>query len=76
MLAKQLPAQVLSPLVQLVGWLAWLVLLLCIARTIWVSGQLAIRMYRDEAVEGLIAALCAAVLLGSASALAVALLPT
>ncbi|MFD4434071.1 hypothetical protein [Nocardia sp. NPDC058497] len=76
MLAKQLPAQVLSPLIQLLGWLAWLVLLVCVARTIWVGGQLAVRMYRDEAVEGLIAALCAAVLLGSASGLAVALLPT
>ncbi|MGW5440543.1 hypothetical protein [Nocardia asteroides] len=76
MLAKPLPAQVLSPLTQLLGWLAWIVLLLCVARAVWVGGQLAIRVYREEAIEGLVTALCAAVLLGSASALAVAILPT
>ncbi|MFD3706166.1 hypothetical protein ACFWUP_23755 [Nocardia sp. NPDC058658] len=75
MTAKTLPAQVLSPLTQLLGWLAWIVLLLCVARAIWVGGQLAIRLYREEAVEGLIASLTAAVFVGSASALAVAIIP-
>jgi hypothetical protein len=74
--AKPLPAQVLSPLTQLLGWLAWFVLLLCIARAVWVGGLLAIRLYREEAVEGLVGALAAAVLLGSASSLALAVLPT
>ncbi|WP_249645224.1 hypothetical protein [Nocardia sputi] len=74
--AKPLPAQVLSPLTQLLGWLAWFVLLLCIARAVWVGGLLAIRLYREEAVEGLVGALAAAVLLGSASSLAIAVLPT
>ncbi|MFI9410060.1 hypothetical protein [Nocardia gamkensis] len=74
--AKQLPTQVLSPLTQLLGWLAWFVLLLCIARAVWVGGLLAIRLYREEAVEGLVGALAAAVLLGSASSLAIAVLPT
>ncbi|MGQ4618980.1 hypothetical protein [Nocardia sp. R7R-8] len=73
--AKQLPAQVLSPLTQLLGWLAWFVLLLCIARAIWVGGLLAIRLYREEAIEGLAGALAGAVLLGSASSLALAILP-
>ncbi|MGW5922175.1 hypothetical protein ACWFPY_24560 [Nocardia fluminea] len=76
MIAKPLPSQVLSPLTQLVNWLAWFVLLLCIARAIWVGGQLAIRIYREEAIEGFIGSLVAAALLGSASALAIAILPT
>ncbi|MFR9769373.1 hypothetical protein [Nocardia sp. SC052] len=74
--AKPLPPPVLSPLTQLLGWLAWFVLLLCIARVVWVGGLLAIRLYREEAVEGLVGALAAAVLLGSASSLALAVLPT
>ncbi|UGT70814.1 hypothetical protein LTT66_11950 [Nocardia gipuzkoensis] len=75
MIAKPLPVQVLSPLTQLLGWLAWFVLLLCIARTVWVGGLLVVRLYRDEAVEGLVGALFGAVLLGSASSLALAVLP-
>ncbi|MFR9773781.1 hypothetical protein [Nocardia sp. SC052] len=73
---KPIPPQVLLPLTQLLGWLAWFVLLLCIARAVWVGGLLAIRLHREEAVEGLVGALAAAVLLGSASSLALAVLPT
>ncbi|GGN66134.1 MULTISPECIES: hypothetical protein [Nocardia] len=76
MLATPLPAQVLSPLTQLVNWLAWFVLLVCIARATWVGGQLAIRIYREEAIEGFLGSLAAAALLGSASVLAIAILPT
>ncbi|MFD4434066.1 hypothetical protein [Nocardia sp. NPDC058497] len=76
MLATPLPAQVLSPLTQLVNWLAWVVLLVCIARATWAGGQLAIRIYREEAIEGFLGSLVAAALLGSASALAIAILPT
>ncbi|MFI9508583.1 hypothetical protein [Nocardia sp. NPDC052566] len=75
MIAKPLPTEVMSPLLQLLGYLAWCVLLLCIARTIWVGGQLAARMYREEAVEGLVGALAAALLLSTASGLAVAVIP-
>ncbi|WP_216918062.1 hypothetical protein [Nocardia noduli] len=74
--AKQLPTQVLSPLTQLLGYLAWCVLLLCIARAVWVGGLLAIRSYREESIEGLIGALLGAALLGSASSLALAVLPS
>lgn len=63
-------------LTPMLGWLAWMVLLLCIARTILLAGLLAIRIYRDEAIEGFIGALLAAALIGSASGLAVALFPT
>ncbi|WP_280362795.1 hypothetical protein [Nocardia wallacei] len=76
MTAKPLPAEVTRPITQLLGWLAWLVLLVCVARAVFVGGQLAMRLYRDEAIEGLAAALLAAVLAGAASGLAAALLPT
>lgn len=75
-LAANLPADVLSPLTQLLGYLAWCVLLLCIARTIWVGGLLAIRVYREESLEGLVGALLGAALLGMASSLALAVLPS
>ncbi|WP_327100328.1 hypothetical protein OIE68_17060 [Nocardia vinacea] len=68
--------QVLSPLTQLLGYLMWFVLLLCIARAVWVGGLLAIRMYREESVEGLLGALLGAALLGSASSIAITVLPT
>ncbi|WP_435592132.1 hypothetical protein [Nocardia sp. bgisy118] len=74
-IAEPLPAQVLSPLTQLLGWLAWLVLLLCIGRAVWVAGLLAIRSYREEGVEGLLGALLGAALLGAASSIALAVLP-
>ncbi|MFC9965690.1 hypothetical protein ACFVH4_15790 [Nocardia ignorata] len=73
--AEPLPANVLSPLTQLLGYLAWCVLVLCIARTIWVGGLLGIRLYREESLEGLAGALLGAALLGMASSLALAVLP-
>ncbi|MFI6217032.1 hypothetical protein ACIBCD_33960 [Nocardia brasiliensis] len=76
MIAKPLPVDVLSPLTLLLSYLAWFVLLICIARAIWAGGLLAIRLYRDEAVEGLIGSLLAAALAGSASAIAIKVLPT
>lgn len=75
-LGANLPADVLSPLTQLLGYLAWCVLLLCIARTIWVGALLAIRVYREESLEGLLGALLGAALLGMASSLALAVLPS
>lgn len=74
MAAAQLPASVTGPLLQLLGWLAWLVTLLCIARVIWCAGLLALDSYRGEATEGLIGALIAGALTGSASTVAAALL--
>ncbi|MFB7718215.1 MULTISPECIES: hypothetical protein [unclassified Nocardia] len=76
MSAKSLPPQVTQYLYPLLGWLAWMVLLLCIARAIYLAGLLAIRLYRDEAIEGFAGALLAAVLVGSASGIAAALFPT
>ncbi|MGW4370355.1 hypothetical protein ACWEKT_32390 [Nocardia takedensis] len=74
-LALPLPANVVSPLTQLLGWLAWCVLVLCIARAVWIGALLGIRSYREESLEGLLGALLGAVLLGMASSLAVAVLP-
>ncbi|MBF6176053.1 hypothetical protein [Nocardia blacklockiae] len=76
MSATPLPAEVIRPITQMLGWLAWMVLLVCVARAVFVGGQLAMRLYRDEAVEGLAGALLAAVLAAAASGLAAALLPT
>ncbi|MBF6215507.1 hypothetical protein IU469_29985 [Nocardia puris] len=72
----RLPEDVRAPLIELLGILLWLVWLLCIGRVMWVGGQLVARMYRDEAIEGLVGALSAAVLAGSASGIAVAILAT
>ncbi|MEV6096186.1 hypothetical protein [Nocardia sp. NPDC051981] len=75
-LAKSLPPQVTQYLTPMLGWLAWIVLLLCIARTIFLAGLLGIRIYREEATEGLAGSLLAAVLVGSASGIAAAIYPT
>ncbi|MBF6216309.1 hypothetical protein IU487_35555 [Nocardia puris] len=69
-----LPAAVLDPITQLLGWLAWLVMLVCIGRVVWIGGALAVRAYRDEAVEGFAGSLVGAVLVGSASGVAGAVL--
>ena len=50
-------------------------LLACIARLVWVGGQLCVRLYREEGIEGLLGSLLGAALIGSASAIAVAVLP-
>ncbi|MFX0576236.1 hypothetical protein [Nocardia nepalensis] len=76
MSAKQLPEGVITPITQLLGYLAWIVLLLCIGRAIWLGGLLAIRIYREESVEGLVGTLLGATLLGCASGLAAAIVPT
>ncbi len=72
---KNMPAQVWQPIVQLLDWLAWLVLLVCIARTTYLAGLLAMRIYREEAIEGIAGSLLAAVLVGAAGGLAIALVP-
>ncbi len=72
-LAAALPADVSAPLLQLLGWLGWLVALLCVARVIWCAGLLGLHHYRGENTEGLIGALLAGVLLGSAGTVAGAL---
>ncbi|WP_067837266.1 hypothetical protein [Nocardia lijiangensis] len=74
-IAEPLPPQVISPLTQVLSWFAWLVMLLCVARAVWVGGLLAIRSYREESLEGLLGALLGAAVLGAASSIAIAVLP-
>ena len=74
--AKSLPPQLTQYLTPMLGWLAWIGLRLCIARTIFLAGLLGIRLYREEATEGLAGSLLAAVLVGSASGIAAAIYPT
>lgn len=71
-----LPGLVQQELATLLSWLDWIVLLLCVARLVWIGGQLAVRLYRDEAVEGLLGSLIAVTLLGAAGGFARALLPS
>ncbi|NUS43462.1 MAG: hypothetical protein HOQ24_07230 [Mycobacteriaceae bacterium] len=70
---KPLPGTVTAPLLQILGWLGWLVLLICTARIIWTATLLVVRSHRDESIEGLIGALLAGVIVGSAGLIAGAL---
>ena len=73
MVTAQMPATVTGPLEQLLGWLGWLVALLCVARVMWCAALLALAHYRGEGAEGVTGALLGGVLLGSAGAVAGAL---
>jgi hypothetical protein len=73
MTARPLPPTVTAPLLQLLGWTAWLAILVGITRIIWAGALLAIRIYREEAIEGLIAALLGGVVVASAGLIAAAL---
>ena len=76
---KSPPESVIAPLTQLLGWLSWLVMLMCIAALIIAGGSFAWnrRMGRHD-MEGPMAkvgyVLIAATVLGSASAIAGVLL--
>ena len=72
---RPLPATVTSELMTLLSWLDWMVLAVCVARLVWVAGQLALRWYRDEAIEGLAGSFTAGILLGAAGLIARELLP-
>ncbi|WP_157186608.1 hypothetical protein [Nocardia jiangxiensis] len=62
-----------EPIYQLLGWLGWLVLLLCASRIIWAGALLIVRSHRGESVEGLLGALLGGVIVGSAGLIAGAL---
>ncbi|MBY8858604.1 hypothetical protein K7711_19150 [Nocardia sp. CA2R105] len=73
--SRPLPGPVLQEVTTLLSWLDWIVLLLCVARLVWIGGQLAVRLYREEAIEGLLGSLLAVTMLGAAGGFARALLP-
>lgn len=77
---KQMPADVLAPLMQLIDWLLWVVLLFCLAWLIISAGRFwsAIRddMAINDASHGIVMSLVGAIVASSASAIALAFLPT
>jgi len=77
---KQMPADVLAPLMQLIDWLLWVVLLFCLAWMIVSAGRLWSQMRSDFAVNdashGIVMSLIGAIVATSASAIALTLLPT
>ncbi|KIA60524.1 hypothetical protein FG87_36415 [Nocardia vulneris] len=77
---KQMPAEVLQPLMQLLNWLLWFVLLVCLAWMIVSAGRLWIAFRSDlamnDASHGVLMSLLGATVASTASGIALAFLPT
>lgn len=77
---RQMPSDVIAPIMQLIDWLLWLVLLFCLAWMILSAGRLWSAMRDDmaynDASHGIVMSLIGAIVASSASAIALALLPT
>jgi hypothetical protein len=76
---KPMPAEVIAPIMQLIDWLLWCVLLLCLAWLIISAGRLW-SAFRDDmainnATHGILMSLLGAIVASSASAIALAFLP-
>ncbi|RDI50642.1 hypothetical protein [Nocardia mexicana] len=77
---KQMPSDVVEPIMQLINWLLWVVLLSCLAWMIISAGRLWSAMRDDMAVNdashGIVMSLIGAIVASSASAIALTILPT
>ncbi|WP_024805543.1 hypothetical protein [Nocardia sp. BMG51109] len=77
---KRMPTEVVEPVMQLINWLLWVVLLFCLAWMIISAGRLWSAMRDDMAVNdashGIVMSLIGAVVASSASAIALTVLPT
>ncbi|WP_405165417.1 hypothetical protein OG203_10085 [Nocardia sp. NBC_01499] len=77
---KQMPPEVLEPLMQLLNWLLWFVLLVCLAWMIVSAGKLWISFRSDlamnDASHGVLMSLLGAIVASTASGIALAFLPT
>ncbi|KAA8884509.1 hypothetical protein F3087_33455 [Nocardia colli] len=77
---KQMPSEVLEPLMQLLNWLLWFVLLVCLAWMIVSAGKLWIAFRSDlamnDASHGVLMSLLGAIVASTASGIALAFLPT
>ncbi|WP_067666622.1 hypothetical protein [Nocardia vaccinii] len=75
-----MPADVVAPLMQLIDWLLWVVLLFCLAWLIISAGRLWSAMRDDMAINdashGIVMSLVGAIVASSASAIALTFLPT
>lgn len=76
---KQMPSEVLEPLMQLLNWLLWFVLLVCLAWMIVSAGRLWYSFRDDlamnDASHGVLMSLLGAVVASTASGIALAFLP-
>jgi hypothetical protein len=77
---KQMPSEVLQPLMHLLNWLLWFVLLVCLAWMIASAGRLWIAFKSDlamnDASHGVLMSLLGATVASTASGIALAFLPT
>ncbi|MFI9404572.1 hypothetical protein [Nocardia sp. NPDC052316] len=77
---KQMPSEVLEPLMQLINWLLWFVLLVCLAWMIVSAGKLWLAFRSDlamnDASHGVLMSLLGAIVASTASGIALAFLPT
>ena len=76
---KQMPAEVLEPLMQLLNWLLWFVLMGCLAWMIVSAGKLWLTFRADlamnDASHGVLMSLIGAAVASTASGIALAFLP-
>ncbi|WP_040836460.1 hypothetical protein [Nocardia brevicatena] len=76
---KQMPAEVLEPLTQLLNWLLWFALLVCLAWMIVSAGKLWLVFRSDlamnDASHGVLMSLLGATVASTASGIALAFLP-
>ncbi|MGI5217495.1 hypothetical protein [Nocardia sp. CA-290969] len=76
---KQMPAEVLEPLMQLLNWLLWFVLMGCLAWLIVSAGKLWLTFKGDlamnDASHGVLMSLLGATVASTASGIALAFLP-
>ncbi|WP_228541623.1 hypothetical protein [Nocardia sp. XZ_19_369] len=78
---KQMPSEVLEPLMQLLNWLLWFVLLVCLAWLIVSAGKLWLELRNgdlamNDASHGVLMSLLGAIVASAASGIALAFLPT
>ncbi|QXQ15795.1 hypothetical protein KV203_09015 [Skermania piniformis] len=78
---KQMPADVIEPIMSLLGWLLWAVLAFCLAWLIVSAGRLwfGVRsgdIGSNDGTHGVLMSLVGAILASSATVVALALLPT
>ncbi|MFI9511366.1 hypothetical protein [Nocardia sp. NPDC052566] len=76
---KRMPSEVLEPLMHLLNWLLWFVLLVCLAWMIVSAGRLWLAFRSDlamnDASHGVLMSLLGAIVASTASGIALAFLP-
>jgi hypothetical protein len=78
---KHMPTEVLQPIMQLLSWLLWLVLLLCLAWLILSAGRFWATfrhgsLLDNDAAHGVLMSIIGALVATSATGIALALLPS